>query len=117
VLSLAIYRDIGDRLGEAEALNQAGAVHLTRGDQQQARACYRSALEIARNIDNQLEEARALEGTGKCTATLPTTDTADGALQQALDIYQRLGAADAARLAAEMNLSPGGSADTAQVSS
>lgn len=113
----SIYRDIGDRLGETEALNQAGAVHLTRGDPERARACYRSALDIARNIDNQLEEARALEGTGKCAAMLSTAATADGALQQALVIYQRLGAADAARLAAEMNASPGGPADTAQLPS
>jgi DNA-binding SARP family transcriptional activator/Tfp pilus assembly protein PilF len=112
-----IYRDIGDRLGEAEALNQAGTVNLTRGDPQQALACYQSALEITRDIDNQLEEARALEGTGKCAALLFAADTVDGALQQALDIYQRLGVADAARLAAQMNLSPGGPADTAQVSS
>jgi DNA-binding SARP family transcriptional activator len=113
----ATYRDIGDQLGEAEALNQAGAVHLTGGDPQQARACYRSALEIARNIDNKLEEARALEGTGKCTAMLSTADTADSTLRQALQIYQRLGAADAARLATEINASPGAPAGTVQVSS
>jgi DNA-binding SARP family transcriptional activator/uncharacterized protein HemY len=112
-----IYRDIGDRLGEAEALNQAGTVHLARGDPQHARTCYRSALDIARNIDNQLEEARALEGTAKCAAMLSTADTAEDVLQQALDIYQRLGATDAARLAVQMNLSPGGPAGTAQVSS
>jgi hypothetical protein len=34
---------------------------------------------------------------------MPTTDPADDALRQALEIYQRIGAAGATRLAAEIN--------------
>jgi DNA-binding SARP family transcriptional activator len=108
--ALVGYRDIGDRVGEAEALNQAGAVQRARGDLRQARASYREALELACTIDNQLEEARALEGIGRCAAMLSTADTADDgdeSLRQALEIYQRLGALDAARLADEIGASLG----------
>jgi hypothetical protein len=80
-------------------------VHLTRGDPQHARMDHLSALDLARAIDNQLEEARALEGIGKCAAKM-ATGTDSGDLRQALEIYRRIGAADALRLAAEMNDSP-----------
>jgi DNA-binding SARP family transcriptional activator len=115
--ALGSYRDLGDQGGEAEALNETGAVDLARRDPLQARARYQRALELARAIGARLEEARALEGAGRCAAQICDTSTAGRALQQALDIYQRLGAADAARLAAEMTVSPGGSADTVQVPS
>ena len=108
VRALSIYADIGDRLGEAEALNKAGAVHLIHGDPQQARVYHLSALKLARAVDNQLEEARALEGIGKCSAKM-ATGTDSGDLRQALEIYRGIGAADALRLAAEMNDSPPGS--------
>jgi hypothetical protein len=74
------------------------------------RACYLTAGELARAIDNQLEEARALEGTGKCAVMLSGAVPAEGAaadsLQQALEIYQLLGVADAGRLAAELDAWP-----------
>jgi DNA-binding SARP family transcriptional activator len=114
--SLDIFRQIGDRGGEAAALIETGAARLARGDPIQARTCYVSALELARATGAQLEEARALEGIGKCAAYVcatgadtgtgagidAATDLAPGALHEALEIYRRLGAADAARLAAEM---------------
>ncbi len=98
-----IYRHTGDRLGESAALIETGAMHLTRGDPQQARTHYQHALQLARTIGSQLEQARALEGIGKCTTTTTTTGPAGNALRQALEIYQRIGAADAARLATEIN--------------
>ncbi len=101
--ALEIYRGTGDRLGESVALIETGAMHLNRGDPQQARNHYQSALQIARTIGSQLEEARALEGIGKCAATTPATGPADDAQRQALKIYQQIGAADATRLAAEIN--------------
>jgi hypothetical protein len=38
--ALAIYRDLGDRGGEAETLNHAGTLHRARGDLDQAGACH-----------------------------------------------------------------------------
>jgi len=56
------------------------------------------ALAIAREISVRLEEARALEGLGHCL--LPDGDHDDGAAhwQQALAIYERIGAPDAQRI-------------------
>ena len=109
--SLGIFRQIGDRGGEAAALIETGTVLLAQGDPLQAGACYQPALELARATGAQLEEGRALEGIGKCAAMLGKADAADGVLRQALEIYVRLGAGDAARLAEEMDTQPGGAAD------
>jgi DNA-binding SARP family transcriptional activator len=100
--ALDIFDDLGDQGGEAEALNEIGAVGLAQADPLRARACYQRAHELARATGSQLEEAHALEGIGKCGKQTYDASTADGALRQALEIYQRLGAADAARLNAEM---------------
>jgi tetratricopeptide (TPR) repeat protein len=99
--ALGISRSLGYRLGEAEALNQTAAMHLACGDPRQARACHQRALDIAAAIGSPLEQARALEGIGKCAAMTCVTGT--GALRQALEIYRRIGAAAAVRLAAELD--------------
>jgi hypothetical protein len=92
-------------------------VHLAQGDPLQARPCYQRALELARTTGARLEEARALEGIGKCAAPIGGAGTADSGLRQALEIYQRLGVADAARLAAEMGASRNGAGDASPVPS
>ena len=46
--ALALYREIGDRGGEAEALNGAGDTLLATGQPDEARACYVAALILAR---------------------------------------------------------------------
>jgi tetratricopeptide (TPR) repeat protein len=97
--ALEIFQQVGDQGGEAEVLNETGAVLLARADPVPADDCYRRALKLARATGSRLEEARALEGTGRC-AGQPCDATA-GALRQALEIYQRLGTPDAARLTAE----------------
>ena len=61
-----MYRDLGNRAGQAEALNYLGEVLSLSGDGQQARDHYARALAIAREINAPLEEARALEGLGHC---------------------------------------------------
>ncbi|HEY1616533.1 MAG TPA: BTAD domain-containing putative transcriptional regulator [Streptosporangiaceae bacterium] len=99
--ALGIFQGIGDQGGEAEALNETGRARLAQADTLRARACHQRALNLARASGARLEEARALEGIGRCRARLRDTSAA-GPLRQALEIYQRLGAADAAGLAAEL---------------
>jgi DNA-binding SARP family transcriptional activator len=115
--ALDLYRHLGDQGGEAEALIETGMVHLAQGDPLQARPCYQRALELARTTGAQLEEGHALEGIGKCAAQISDAGTADSGLRQALEIYQRLGVADAARLAAEMGASRNGAGDASPVPS
>jgi DNA-binding SARP family transcriptional activator/tetratricopeptide (TPR) repeat protein len=103
--ALGSYRSIGDRLGESLALIETGALHLSRGDPHRARTHYQHALRLARVLGSQLGEARALEGIGK-TATATPAGSHPLPLRQALEIYRRIGAANANRLAAEMRSPP-----------
>jgi DNA-binding SARP family transcriptional activator len=119
--ALDLFSQLGDQGGESEALNETGTVRLAQADPLHARVCFQRALELARATGARLHEARALEGLGRCAAhpceasaagsalraQAPAVRSADvnpqTVLRQALEIYQRLGAADAARLGAELD--------------
>jgi hypothetical protein len=53
-------------------------------------------------VSSPLEEARALEGAARCALSTGRAAAAAVGLRQALKIYQRLGAAAAVRLAADL---------------
>ena len=101
--ALDIYRDIGNRGGEAEALNETGTLHRVRGDPGQAAEYHRQALDLAREIASPQDEANALAGLGRCARAAGRTADAIARLRQALDIFQRIGAAEAADVAAELD--------------
>ena len=65
-------------------------------------AHYQRALELARAVDSPLEQAHAFEGIGRCALDKGDTATAVTQLRQALEIYQRIGAAEATQLATEL---------------
>ena len=95
--ALGIFCDIGNREGQTEVLNYLGDLLSRSGDSRQARDNYARALAIAREISAPPEEARALEGLGHCL--LQDGDPGAAAYwQQALTIYQRIGAPDARRI-------------------
>jgi tetratricopeptide (TPR) repeat protein len=96
--ALALYRDIGDRGGQAEALNSLGELLSRTSTSHRARDHHTQALAIARDIGDPLQEARALEGIGQCH--LRDGNPGDGAsyLRQALTIYQRIKAPAAQRV-------------------
>ncbi len=100
--ALGICRDIGDRLGEAEALNEIAAQHRVLGDVGRARACHRQALGLAREIASSWNEAHALAGLGRCALAAGHITDAEASLRQAQEIFQRIGAAEAAGVAAEL---------------
>ncbi len=64
--ALALYEDVGDRLGQAEVLNSMGAGLAASAGPQVALASCRRALELARRVQSPLEEARALDGAARC---------------------------------------------------
>jgi tetratricopeptide (TPR) repeat protein/transcriptional regulator with XRE-family HTH domain len=101
--ALGIYRDIGDRGGEAEALNHRGTLHRVSGELAEAGECHRRCLDIARDIASPLDEARALAGLGRCAQAADGHAEAESLLWQALRILQRLGAAEAPGLLAELD--------------
>ncbi|MGM0347491.1 cyclophane-containing RiPP biosynthesis TPR protein HaaT [Streptomyces sp. Adlamb9] len=63
--SLEILRALGDRCGEAEVHNNWGTL-LAPTSPEAARAHFRHALEIAREVGSTLEEARASAGVERC---------------------------------------------------
>jgi len=100
--ALGINRDIGHQGGEVETLNEAGTLHRVRRDLRQAGSCHQQALDLARQIASSWDEAHALAGLARCAlATGRTAEAADG-LRQALDIFQRIGAAEAVDVSAEL---------------
>jgi tetratricopeptide (TPR) repeat protein len=100
--ALGIFRRVGARDGEAGALNEAGALELARGAAGQAADHYREALSVAWAIDSPQEEATALAGLGRCAAAGGDLRAAVTQLTQARAIFGRLGAAEAAGVAAEL---------------
>ncbi|MGY2063516.1 hypothetical protein ACW9HQ_52200, partial [Nocardia gipuzkoensis] len=58
-----------------------------------------AALDGAREIDGQREQARALEGIGRCRISLGDKGAVPQ-LREAIDIYRRIGAPEAASAAA-----------------
>jgi tetratricopeptide (TPR) repeat protein/transcriptional regulator with XRE-family HTH domain len=99
--ALSIYRDIGDRSGQAEALNEIATLYRRCGELAQATECHHQALALAREIGSPWHEANALAGLGR--AGLAASRATDGAnrLRQAQEIFQRIGAAEAASVTAE----------------
>ena len=57
--ALDVYRELGDRGSEAEALNEVGALHKPGGDLSRARSCHQQGLDLARQIGSSWDEARA----------------------------------------------------------
>jgi tetratricopeptide (TPR) repeat protein len=98
VQALALFRDFGDRLGQAEALNRLGQLAGRTADTHQARKAYTQALSIARDINASLEEAHALEGIGHCHLQVSETGQGLDCLRQALRIYRRIDVPDARRV-------------------
>ena len=101
--ALALYRDLSDRGGEAEALNEIGTLHRARGDLARAGQCHQQALELARAIASAWIEASALAGLGRCALTAGQPARAGALLRQAHEIFQRIGAADASAMLAELS--------------
>jgi DNA-binding SARP family transcriptional activator len=101
--ALGIFRDLGSRGGEAEALNEAGTLHRARGDLARAEGCHQQALELARAIASPWDEAHALAGLGRCATAARHATQAQALLRQAQQIFQRIGAAEARTVLAELN--------------
>ena len=72
---LTLYREIGERGGEADALNGVGATHHATGHHDQAHAYHAAALTLASQIGDRYEQARAHDG-------LARTHHASGELDQ-----------------------------------
>ena len=75
---LCIYREIGNRSAETQALNEAGTLYRLRGDLDRARSCHQRALDLAREIGIAWDEAHALAGLGRCALAAQRTQRRQG---------------------------------------
>ena len=89
--ALAIYREVGERTGEATALNSLGSGRLALGDARSAIEHYEQALAIYREVGNRIGEANALNSIGTGYNALGEAREAIGYFEQALDIYREAG--------------------------
>jgi tetratricopeptide (TPR) repeat protein/transcriptional regulator with XRE-family HTH domain len=96
--ALALFAELGNRLGQAEALNRLGELASRTADTPRAREYHTQALAIARDLSAAPEEARAREGLGHSHLQDGHPGQAGAQLQQALMIYQRIGAPAARRV-------------------
>ena len=101
--ALGIYRDLGDQMGQANALNELGMLSRFRGDLDRAGEFHGQALELAHGIKSPWDEGYALAGLGRTARAAGNTAGARARLQQALEAFQRAGAAEAAEIAAELD--------------
>ena len=62
--ALGIYRDLGDRLGQANALRDLGVVRRLTGDYPAAAQALEQALDIYRDLGDRLGQANALSYLG-----------------------------------------------------
>ena len=96
--ALELLRDLGEPLGQAEALNRLGELSLRTSATGQARDQHIRALAITRDLGAPPEQARALEGLGNSHLHDGNPGQAAEYLRQALAIYQRIGAPAAQRV-------------------
>jgi class 3 adenylate cyclase/tetratricopeptide (TPR) repeat protein len=93
----------GDRRMHAEALNETGTLRRVQGDIRRAEACHSQALQLARDIASAWDEAEALAGLGRCAQAAGRTADARDHLRQALQIFQRMGGAEATQVSTELD--------------
>ncbi|WP_277926137.1 tetratricopeptide repeat protein [Nostoc sp. FACHB-857] len=89
--ALQFYRDIGDRLGEANTLIAIGDVLQFLGRSEQALQRYESALQFYRDIGARLGEANTLKAIGDVLQFLDRRDEALQRYERALQLYRDIG--------------------------
>ena len=92
-------RHLGDRLGQANALDDLGTAQQLTGDYRGAIQTHEAALALYRDLRHRLGQANALSHLGYAWSVTDEYPRAALALHEALDIYRdlgdRLGPADA----------------------
>jgi hypothetical protein len=75
----------------------------TSGELARAGQCHQQALELARVITSAWDEASALADLARCAIATAQPAHAEALLRQAHQIFQRIGAAEASSVLAELN--------------
>jgi tetratricopeptide (TPR) repeat protein len=78
-------------------------LYRVSGELARAEGCHEQALELARAIASPWDEAHALAGLARCALAADQATQAEVLLRQALEIFQRIGAAEVPDLLAELD--------------
>ncbi len=89
--ALKIYRDIGNRQGEAACLWSLGDIHRTPNEHEGARDGLEEALKIYQDIRDLGGEANCLWILGEIHRTLDENDAARQRLEEALKVFRDIG--------------------------
>ncbi|MEU6678570.1 tetratricopeptide repeat protein [Streptomyces sp. NPDC046925] len=100
--SLQRFRDLGDRLGQAEVLNHLGELLLSTSDPIGGLARHRSALRAARQVQSPLEQGRAHHGAAHCLLINGSEAEAAVDLRQAVRIFTDIRAFENHRIDREL---------------
>ena len=93
--ALGLYRDLGDRLGQADALIHLGDVRRLTGDYPAAVQALEEALGLCRDLGDRLGQAKALNKLGTVRRLTGDYPAAVQALEEALGLYRDLGTGSA----------------------
>ncbi|MCX9078623.1 MAG: tetratricopeptide repeat protein, partial [Candidatus Methanoperedens sp.] len=89
--ALTIFREAGNRVGEAIVLNNIGRVYFAQGQYSQALDSYQQALEIIREVDDRAGEGIVLSNIGGVYEVQGQYSQALDSYQQALEINREVG--------------------------
>ena len=89
--ALTLFRQVGDRLGEANVLRAIGAVQQFRDDYDAALASYAAALTLFRQVGSRLGEATVQKAIGDVQQFRDDYDAALASYENALTLYRQVG--------------------------
>ncbi|MCQ2395265.1 MAG: tetratricopeptide repeat protein, partial [Kiritimatiellae bacterium] len=89
--ALVISKEIGARLGEANALQGLGDVQMRRNAYDEAEQAYADALKIYKDVGDRLGEANACLGLGNLCEAKGDRSAALESFQKALQIGEEIG--------------------------
>ncbi|OQX28642.1 MAG: hypothetical protein B0D92_07910, partial [Spirochaeta sp. LUC14_002_19_P3] len=89
--ALDIYRELGERSGEAVCLGNIGLIFYNRGELNNAMKHYREALDIYRKLGERSGIASTYNNIGRIFKDRGEPDEAIKNYREALDIYRELG--------------------------
>jgi tetratricopeptide (TPR) repeat protein len=104
---LALFEEIGDRLGQADTADSLGYVHLQLGEHAAATARYRQAAALSRALGDLYKEADALTNLAEAQAAGGDPDGARESWRRALVLLTELGHERAAAVREKLHAADG----------
>ena len=89
--ALEIFRELGDRAGMADALEEVGAAAMLTGDLARARPAWEEARDINVEIGNPHKAAESFMGVGMVDILLAEPERAARSLEEAVRRFEELG--------------------------